>query len=302
MGGKNLEKYAAELEQSDDFKIIRRLGKIAAYNEPDSDLLARGDSRIGVYLDVETTGLDASTDQVIELGLLPFRFATDGRIFELQSGYNAFRDPGVPIPAEITRLTGIDDSMVRGKRLDAARIAAVVEPAHLVIAHNAAFDRPFAEQLDPIFESKAWACSMNDILWREEGLEGAKLDYLAYRFGFFYDAHRAYDDCRAGVHLLAQTLPASGRLALAALLASARRKTIRVWAEGSPFDSKDKLKARQYRWNGGDDGRPKSWYRDIDEEALDEELEFLRKEIYGGHLPDLSNEKITAFNRYSARA
>src|SRR5579885_3551691 len=56
--------------------------------------------------------------------------------------------------------------------------------------------------------------------------------------------------------------------------------TLRVWAEQTAFELKDSLKRRGYRWNDGSDGRPKSWFRDVDETALDDEIAFLRTEIY----------------------
>lgn len=43
---------------------------------------------------------------------------------------------------------------------------------------------------------------------------------------------------------------------------------------------KDLLKARGYRWSDGSDGRLKSWWVELDEEALDDELHYLRTEIY----------------------
>jgi hypothetical protein len=58
--------------------------------------------------------------------------------------------------------------------------------------------------------------------------------------------------------------------ALAVLLEQARRRTMRVWAEQSPFELKDALKRRGYRWYDGSDGRPKSWYVDIDESKLEQ--------------------------------
>lgn len=301
MKKENIEELARQLEDHEDYRVIRRLGRIDSYNDDDPGLQSSGALRQGIFLDVETTGLDAAVEQVIELALIPFEFSSDGRIFRVGEGYNGLRDPGIPIPEEISRLTGITDSMVAGKALDTAAIESLLEPAHLVVAHNAGFDRPFAEPLHPLFAARAWACSMAGIPWREEGLGGAKLDYLAYRFGFFYDAHRAADDCRAGIHLLAQSLPGSGASALASLLDSARKKTLRIWAEGSPYDSKDLLKARRYQWNPGDDGRPKAWFRDVDEAELDTELDFLRTEVYGGRLPNLPMDTITAFNRYSVR-
>jgi DNA polymerase-3 subunit epsilon len=36
--------------------------------------------KIGVLLDVETTGLDAKTDEVIELGMVKFAYYPDGRV------------------------------------------------------------------------------------------------------------------------------------------------------------------------------------------------------------------------------
>src|SRR5258706_1628265 len=45
-----------------------------------------------------------------------------------------------------------------------------------------------------------------------------------------------------------------GASALAVLLDQARKKTIRVWAEQSPFDLKDVLKRRGYRWCDGSHG------------------------------------------------
>lgn len=302
MSEEKLEKLARELERHDDYRVIRRYRRVSCYNDPDPALIENGDMRLGVYLDVETTGLDAATDQVIELGLVPFEFASDGRIFRVLEDYNGLRDPGIPIPPEITGLTGITDKMVAGHVLDDARIAAIVEPAHLIVAHNAAFDRPFAEQLHALFASKAWACSMSEVPWREEGIEGTKLDYLAYQYGFFYDAHRATGDCLAGIDLLARKLPQSGTAALGALLANARARTMRIWAKGSPYESKDRLKGRAYRWNSGEDGRPKSWYKDVPETDVKGELDFLRQDVYGGHLPDLPMDTINAFNRFSSRA
>jgi hypothetical protein len=89
--------------------------------------------------------------------------------------------------------------------------------------------------------------------------------------------------------------------ALAVLLAQARKKTMRIWAEQSPFDLKDSLKRRGYRWSDGSDGRPRSWYVDVDEIALDDEIAFLKTEIY---LRDVEPrlQTLTAFTRFSIRA
>ena len=67
------------------------------------------------------------------------------------------------------------------------------------------------------------------------------------------------------------------RSAFAILLERARRKTIRIWAEQSPFEFKDVLKKRGYKWSDATDGRPRSWYIDVEESAQAGEINFLRK-------------------------
>jgi DNA polymerase-3 subunit epsilon len=59
------------------------------------------------------------------------------------------------------------------------------------------------------------------------------------------------------LEVLASPLPSEAGLPFKHLLASARKSLLRIWAESSPFDMKDVLKARGYRWNDGTNGRPK---------------------------------------------
>jgi DNA polymerase-3 subunit epsilon len=133
-----------------------------------------------------------------------------------------------------------------------------LQPANLVIAHNAAFDRPFLERRFPVFVDKPWACSKGQVPWAEEGLGSVKLDYLLSQFGFFYDGHRATSDCRAVLYLLSLKLPRSGQAIFPLLLGNARQRVIRIWAHEAPFECKDLLKQRGYCWNGGEDGRPRA--------------------------------------------
>jgi DNA polymerase-3 subunit epsilon len=105
-----------------------------------------------------------------------------------------------------------------------------------------------------VFEHKAWACSATEIDWRAHGFAGAQLGYLLNGAGFFHQAHRAVDDCHALLEVLAFELPTTGAPALALLLETARKPTLRVWAEQTAFELKDSLKRRGYRWNDGSDG------------------------------------------------
>ncbi|WP_348637460.1 exonuclease domain-containing protein [Bradyrhizobium sp. ISRA430] len=102
----------------------------------------------------------------------------------------------------MTSLTGISDEMVAGHRIEAAAVESFVQDSVIVIAHNAAFDRKFAERFWAVFEHKAWGCSATEVEWRHHGFAGAQLGYLLNGAGFFHHAHRAVDDCHALVEIL----------------------------------------------------------------------------------------------------
>lgn len=156
----------------------------------------------------------------------------------------------------------------------------MIEPADLVIAHNAAFDRAFCEMLSPSFIPKAWACSVTEVPWADLGFEGSKLGYLIGQSGYFHEGHRATDDCHALLEVLARRSGESGTQPFAALLRSSLQSRVRIFAENSPFDMKDHLKARGYRWSDGSDGRPKAWWIEVDEDLFDDEVRYLRADIY----------------------
>ena len=290
------ERMASSLESTGDYRVLRRISPRDQIFPDDGS-----QKKIGVILDVETTGLDSAHNEVLELGMLKFQFAADGRVFSILDQFQAFQQPTSPIPPEITKLTGITDAMVEGSAIDPVAVAGFVDDAVVVIAHNARFDRRFAERKWPVFTLKAWACSLNEVDWTGEGTDGRRLSYLLNGYGLFHDGHRAVEDCRALLELLARPLPMSGELGLKRLLDTARRSTVRIWAENSPFESKDQLKARGYRWSDGTDGRPKSWWVEVDEQAAPEELHFLQTDIYQREI-DLPTKRLTAFDRYSDRS
>ncbi len=85
----------------------------------------------------------------------------------------------------------------------------VLKESHLIICHNAQFDRNFLELQTPeeIKErvtSLPFGCTIKDIDWKERDYESSKLDYLNWKLGYFYDGHRAINDCWATLNLLLQ--------------------------------------------------------------------------------------------------
>lgn len=286
---------AEQLEQSGEYRVLRKLSPTQAVEAPDEGLIRRG-----LYVDVETTGLDPEKDEIIELAMVPFTYGSDGRITEVGEAFEGLRQPAEPIPTHITAITGIDDAMVAGRRIDPDEVARFAGEADLIIAHNAAFDRRFLERFCPVFVTKPWACSMTQIDWGDEGHEGVKLAYLAMGAGFFYEGHRAVHDCAAGIALLSSRLPRSGERALTRLLERARAPAWRIWAEGAPFDLKDVLKARGYRWNAEGLGGPKAWFIDVSEADKAAELDFLARDIGLGEREPLVR-RVDAYDRFSER-
>lgn len=290
-----LEAMAQALTESGNYHIQRRLPQ-----RPKLEAPAGTELKQALFVDVETTGLDHQADEIIELAMVPFTYGPDGQIYEVMEPFQRFHQPKKPISAEITKLTGITDEMVAGQAIDPAEVDAFAENSVLVIAHNAGFDRRFLEKLAPGFALKGWACSQSQIDWAGEGIEGTRLSYLVAGAGYFYDKHRAVNDCHAAIALLANPLPVSGVSSLSRLLETARKPTWRIWAENSPFDLKDILKARGYKWNPDGTPYPKAWYIDIADADRDSELEYLRKEIYQREIQPLMH-RIDAFNRFSDR-
>jgi DNA polymerase-3 subunit epsilon len=288
------EEVAKRLEATGDYKVLRRL----VPTEP--TLPAIFGDKIGIIVDFETTGLDPETDEIIEVAMLKFRYSDRDEITGVSGTFQSFNQPAIAIPPDVVELTGISEEMVKGCRIDAAALEAFVRDANIVIAHNASFDRKFAERSWDIFRRRHWACSSSGIDWGKFGFSGTKLVYLLSQCGLFHGAHRALDDCHATLQILARPLPSVKETALAVLLENARCKKFRIWAEGAPFDLKDILRRRGYRWNNGAGGRPRSWYVDLEETALTTELDFLRNEIYGHDL-NLGCTEITSLDRYSGR-
>ena len=141
--------------------------------------------RRGLYVDCETTGFSPEHDAVIELALLPFTYTLAGTVVEvLHDEAQAHRnDPGRPLPAEITHLTGLTDDDVRGEVIDVEAASALIEGSGLIVAHNARFDRPFVERVLPAARARPWACTRAEIRVDCGGLRepGAALPPLRVR-------------------------------------------------------------------------------------------------------------------------
>ncbi len=292
--GAGPEAMAQTLAQHPDFRVLRRMVPCSDFGPVNGQATQRV-----IVLDTETTGLDSKSEKVIELAMLSVLVdVATGLPVGPVTIYESFEDPGKPIPAQITEITGIDDSMVKGLHIDDAAVTALVQQADLIVAHNAGFDRPFVETRFPVFAGKAWACSFMGIDWKKEGSGSAKLEFLASERGWFYDAHRAQVDCHALLQVLASPLT-DGQTGLSRLLAGAHQTRYKLRATGAPFEAKDKLKARGYRW----DGEGRVWWCSLGSDALlDAECVWLRAEVYGQRSARVQLEAMDSRVQFSSRS
>lgn len=282
------------LDAHPDFKVIRRISPRTAFAESDGRTLSKG-----VVVDTETTGTNPDKDAIIELGMVLFEFDPEtGIAYNALESFDQLEDPGFLIPPESTAVHGITDEMVAGKKIDEASVEKFLEGVSLVVAHNSKFDRVFLEKRLPIFETLPWGCSIAQVDWNAEGIGSAKLDYIAYQYGLFYEAHRAEVDCFALLEILQKPLPKSGELALKSILNSLGQKSYTVYATGSPFETKDTLKARSYRW----DADKKCWHITITgDDAIKAEIAWLKKNVYSGKPAKVEIEVQNCLTRFSNR-
>ncbi|MNR71548.1 DNA polymerase III subunit epsilon [compost metagenome] len=296
-----LEAIARQLEASGNYRILRRF-------DPASVMIAEQDlppsARRFLVVDTETTGKDAARDHIVELGMVEVAYDPEiGACYGVTRVFDALEDPGVPIPPEASAVNGITDEMVAGKRIDDAAVQEMVAGADFVVPHNARYDRVLLERRLPVFEDVAFACSMTQVDWQKAGIGGTKLEYIASRLGFFYSAHRADTDCLALVKVLDTVLEGfGGGTPLQMLLAEYQREDRRIWATGAPYDAKDRLKERGYRWfDGTIEGTEKAWAKEVPLEEYAAELAWLRTEVFNNRSVALPIDRIDARNRFTSR-
>jgi DNA polymerase-3 subunit epsilon len=288
------------LHATGEFSVLRKLN---LERESSFTLRSVEGSKIGICLDTETTGLNHAEDKIIELGIVTFEYdPLTAEIIRITDRYNGFEDPGRQLPKEIIEITGITDDMVCGQHLDDDQVNRLANQATVVIAHNAGFDRKFVEARFPAFTTLPWACSVNQIDWQAERISTRVLEYLLFKFGLFINAHRALDDAEGVMGILLGKLPVSKISVFKSLLDTYDEVTSKISAVGAPFDKKDILKQRGYRWNDGSQGGCKAWWISVPSVLENDELTWLSSEIYSDNSTDRAEiSRVNAIDRFSVR-
>lgn len=286
------EMLAQQLERMPGYRVLRELPAVDTVESLGQQSFGQ---RVAAVVDTETTGLDPAVDRLVEIAIERFSYDAQGHIIAIERPNSWLEDPGQPMPDRLVRLTGLTDEDLSGRKFDDAAIVSMLEGADLIIAHNAAFDRPFLDRRFHTLSKRAWACSLAQLDWSALGFDGRALGHLLLQNGWYFRGHRADKDVHALVTLLGVTL-GNGRTILSHLLERCEQASFRIEAVGAPFEAKDALKGRGYRW----DSRQRHWWREVDDSALDPETAWLGHAVYRfGGRPII--HRVTAEDRFSAQ-
>ncbi len=165
-----------------------------------------------VALDLETTGLDARVDVIIEIGAVRFAYDPGEGAFgcRVLERFVTFVNPKRAIPLRITQLTGIRDADVASAptldRVIPELLAFVGPDVEAVVAHNASFDFSFLQAASVNFH-RPTQDTFELAAMLLPGRAGYSLGELTRSLGIpLPEAHRALDDAEAAAHLFAHLL------------------------------------------------------------------------------------------------
>ena len=189
--------------------------------------------------DVETTGLDSTTNDITEIGLVLFN--KQGII----SCYSSLNEPSVPLSDKtVCKATGLTAEMLIGHKIDWTVVEKMIIKCSYILAHKAEFDRSFVKKY--VTSDKPWLCSLQMIDWTSKGFTSRKLGHLCADSGFILNgAHRAINDCLALQRLITPYLDE--------LVANSLKKEVITTRkiDFSNLTGREQAKADGFKWDGG---------------------------------------------------
>jgi len=274
--------FLKELHKNNNFILLKKYTgeDICADNENQLNELGKDSDKIRIcVLDLETTGLSHDDDEVIEIAMKLIEVdKKTGNYVTAVKQYECYNQPKQRISKEITDLTGITNEVVKGKEIDWKLVEKLLSYSQLIVAHNAWFDRNMLEKY--IRPRNIWACSSNDVDWKERGFAKSSLELLSIWHGFYYDAHRAMNDVNATIHLI--TNSHYDIKPIVELIENAKKPHFTIVNKFSYNEEYVKLirkRNRAYRFNRDN----KSWNILLnDEKKLEAEKIWLADNIYNG--------------------
>src|SRR5438094_6004315 len=220
----------------DDTRLAWRGDAVGLADPPGADL-ALEDATF-VVVDLETTGLRPGSSRICEIG------AVRVRGFELAEEFELLVDPGVPLAAAISAITGLHDAELRGQPHPSIAVRRFLEFAGDagLVAHNARFDLAFLDReterltgarlAGPVVDTVGLARRLLEGRTRRAGLAS-----LAQFFGTAArPCHRALPDAQATAEILIQLIGLAqerGAHTVAELVELAAPRVRKVYAKRS---------------------------------------------------------------------
>jgi DNA polymerase III subunit epsilon len=218
-------------------------GDAVALAEPPGMALLLEDATY-VVVDLETTGLRPESSGICEIGAVRLRG------FEVEGEFQTLVDPGRPIDAGASALTGLRTAQLRGSPgpAEAVRNFLAFAGDSVLVAHNARFDLAFLDrETERLTGSRIGSVVVDTVRLARSLLAGRVPGFGLAQLAWFLDTsarpcHRALPDARATGELLlaliglAQERGARTVADLAALAATRTRRLIdkRHLAFGAP--------------------------------------------------------------------
>ena len=186
-----------------------------------------------VVVDLETTGLRPGECGICEIGAVRLRG------FEVEAEFETLVDPGLPIAAGASAVTGLRNEQLRGAPRPAEAVRSFLDFAGdaVLVAHNARFDLAFLDrETERLTGSRIGSPVVDTVRLARRLLAGRVAGFGLGQLAWFLDTaerpcHRALPDARATAELLLALIGLAqerGARTVADLSALAATKTRRL--------------------------------------------------------------------------
>lgn len=226
------------------------------------------------FIDFETTDLNPKKGFVTEVAIIQMSYCEkEGKLPKVLKQYTSFNDPGVRISSFIAKLTGIDNNLVKGHKINWKTVNHILDESDIIVAHNAPFDYSWARHHGKCKESK-WLCSVSMVSWKSHGFKNSKLETLKKAHDIDAPSHRAIDDVRTLIKILKQK-DKKGNTYFSELLENSKTELVDIILSKTKFKDKDIIKSLGFYWKPVS----KTWQYTTTESKLSDMLEEIRNKL-----------------------
>lgn len=199
-----------------------------------------------LIIDLETTGLDPGTHQIIEVGAILYSVDYQCILQQISTLLPCDENLG----REINKIeANATKEVVEKPAIDWLKY--LIKESDYLVAHNAEFDKQWLTELT---NDKKWLCTFDDFVWPENHKQTNLIDTALNHHVAITQAHRALADCQLIAQLFDRAKDLKGLIEKA--IARSLDKKVKVFAVVS-YDQKDLAKEKLFRW----DGTNKKWHK-----------------------------------------